>query len=188
MASAQRSIKSSMYKLIAIVLLSGGFTPHLWAQDYVNQEHVKAMSALTNMAGSWEGGGWFMTRSGEKETFTQTEEIKFQLGGTILLIEGIGRDSNDAEKLVHHAMAIISYDPQKKQYAMKSYLADGRSTSASMTIDAPGKITWWFEDGHGGTIRYKINLSEKDWQEIGEYSRDGENWQQFIEMNLQKTG
>ena len=70
---------------------------------------------------------------------------------------------------------------------MKSFLSNGLSTDADFeVIEANKSFKWWFKDKRGGTIKYSLNFEEDTWEEIGEYSRDQENWMKFFEMNLKK--
>ena len=41
--------------------------------------------------------------------------------------------------------------------------------------------------GDYGKMRYTIGFQNDRWEEIGERSRDGETWQQFFEMNLDRV-
>ena len=40
--------------------------------------------------------------------------------------------------------------------------------------------------GLGGQIRYSIQVNNNIWDEVGEYSRDGQTWFKFFKMHLRK--
>ena len=44
------------------------------------------------MVGTWDGSGWAMNPDGTRNEFNQHEEIVSKLNGTILLVEGTGKD------------------------------------------------------------------------------------------------
>lgn len=51
------------------------------------------------------------------------------------------------------------------------------------------KIIQWSFDGprKGSIIRFTEDFSKENiWNEVGEISMDGENWNKFFEMNLEK--
>ena len=39
-----------------------------------------------------------------------------------------------------------------------------------------------------GRVRYTIRVEDDLWREVGEFSPDGERWNQFFEVNLRRTG
>lgn len=171
-----------------IMLLSLVVSNPLAARQYVNEAHVKAIEKLDFWVGTWKGEGWMMAPDGKRHSFTVDEMIEKKLGGTILLIEGIGRNKDDEGAIGHHALAVLSYDPAANRYAMQSYLANGRSTKADVTITGDHKLVWGFDLPQRGKVRYTIDFDPTagTWSEIGEYSADGENWQQIFAQKLKK--
>ena len=145
----------------------------------------EAMKNLSVIPGIWEGKGWQMDMNGEKKYSNVTEKLQWKLDSTVILLEGLGK--KDDGTVVHNALAILTYDAANKKYTMNSYLSSGMSTSANFEVIKPNEsFKWWFEDGRGGTIRYTITTDGKKWKEVGEYSRDGNQWFNFFEMNLTK--
>lgn len=174
-----------MKRIIAVLFLA--FTYNLSAQipDF-SAEVKKEMQKVEIMAGKWEGRGWRQNPNGEKSFSNVSENLYWKLDGTILVMEGIGK--TDEGNVVHNAFGVLSYNPFQKKYRMSSHLTNGMSTDASFEVIESNKLfKWWFEDG-GGTIRYTIINDGKNWKEDGEYSRDGNNWSKFFEMNLVRVG
>jgi hypothetical protein len=118
------------------------------------------------------------------------EHIEYKLDGMVLLVEGIGKakDAANKEFVAHHALAVLSFDKASNQYKFKTYLKDGRSTDAWFTVVTDNNFQWGF-DTPQGKIRYSIRMepAAKTWNEIGEFSADGTTWRKFFEMNLKKT-
>ena len=149
------------------------------------------MRKLDFLVGEWQGEGWIRMGPGEPEHMIQTETVRSKAGGKALLIEGLGREKladGTAGKVVHDALAVVSWDDAAKAYRFQTWLADDRP-SVPMTFDvpSPNNIVWGFDTPEGAKIRYTISLTEKgEWHEIGEFSRDGKTFMKFFEMTLQK--
>ena len=146
----------------------------------------KAMKNVSVINGRWQGRGWSLMGGGEKSYTNVTENFQWKLDSTIVMLEGLGK--KDDGTVVHNALAILSYDIFKKKFSLNSYVARGLSTNANFEVLEPNKkFRWWFDDGHGGTIRYNITIEKKQWKEEGEHSSDGKTWNKFFEMNLKKA-
>ena len=150
---------------------------------------VEEMKKLSFLVGEWKGEGWTEFVPGQRRTATATEKGQVKLGGTVLMLEGMGttkRPGSQEEIVVHNALGILSYDSNAKLYRLRSYLANGR------WIDADAKFTdkgfqWGFQV-QGMSMRYTVKLNEKgEWFEFGEMSQDGKTWRQFHEMTLQRV-
>ena len=145
----------------------------------VDVELQKEMAKLDFMVGQWAGQGWSMGPDMQRHAFDQKENIQYKLDGTAILVEGIGTTNG---QVIHNAMAVITYDKQKKHYLFRSYLFDGKSGEYKGEL-IDGKFHWYLNDG----MRYIIHQNEQDqWYEIGEINRNG-TWYPFFEMTLNKT-
>lgn len=147
---------------------------------------LAAMARLSELEGRWKGSGWMRRGPGEPHRFDGTETVAMRLDGRVLVIEGEHRAAG-TDQVVHHAMAVVSWDEEAGEYRFRSYLANGRE----------GDFTGRFEDGAfvwgmelpGQQIRYTIRFGDDRWLEIGERSADGgESWQKFFEMDLARAG
>ena len=125
------------------------------------------MQQLNFMTGKWTGCGWMVHPDQIRSTFTQEEEIAFELNGRVMLLKGVGRDEEGTIR--HNALAVISYDSSTDAYKMMSYLEDGRFTEATMELLGAGKVKWGFEV-EGGTISYLIDIKDGKWKEDGSFS------------------
>lgn len=144
---------------------------------------LESMNKLYFMIGTWEGTGWYQMGQDERDVFNIHETITEKLDGLLLLIEGHGTSNGQT---VHKALAVISWDPDKKQYNFESHTYDGRSAKATATLEA-NIFTWGFDVPGRGSIRYVINISDDDeWIEKGSYSPDGETWYPFMGMTLKR--
>lgn len=135
------------------------------------------ITELSFMVGNWEGTGW-MAGKGGKSNFDQTEEIEFKLDSTAILIEGKGTANG---KVVHNALAILTYNKAEDNYTFRSFLPSGQNAEFKAEL-IENKLFWYPNEN----VRYIIWLNEnRQWYERGEYKR-GEDWNQFFEMTLDK--
>ena len=181
-----------MIRIIPLLclLLVGITSNKLFAQpsEAVAKEKMKP---FTHWAGHWQGEGSIQMGPGQPKKSTVDEHIEFKLDGTVLLVEGIGKSIEGPSMeshVVHHALAVLSFDQTTSQYKFNSYLKDGRSTQAWFKIIEENKYEWGF-DAPTGKIKYSIAIdpTTKTWNEIGQFSNDnGANWRHFFEMNLKK--
>ena len=145
----------------------------------------EAMKKFASFSGKWEGKSWSLMQNGEKHSSNVSENMQWKLDNSLIQIEGTGK--TDEGKVVHHALAFLYFDVSQKKYKMQSHLVSGLTTEATFDVIEPNhKYEWWFEDGRGGTIKYKITIENNTWKEEGEYSRQGIQPAKFFEMNLTK--
>jgi hypothetical protein len=150
---------------------------------------LNEMAKLKFLVGSWKGTGWMEFAPGQKQPFNSSEQVDLKLDGLLLLIEGIHHVSLPAEQRelkVHHALATITYDAARKDYAVRASKATGESVDARGRYE-DGAFIWGFQDPRMGHLRLTIRLVGGKWQEIGERSADGRMWTKYLEMNLAKS-
>ena len=179
-------MKKPILLFLQFLLLINTFSLSVKAQAPTPAAQIEEMKKINFLVGEWQGEGWIQLGPNKRETFKQHETVQSKLNGLTMVIEGLGKSKDGSERIVHNALAVISYDLQKKSFRFSAYLANGQS------IDAEAKITkdaleWGFTQAYG-TIRFTISLNEKgEWHEIGEINPDGKNWYKNFEMTLQKV-
>jgi hypothetical protein len=176
---------------MTLTLIAAVSCANLLAQAPGEPVNKEKMKVVAGWIGRWQGEGWMQMGPGEPKKSSVDEKIESKLDGTVMLVEGIGKAPNASgqETVVHHALAVLSYDQQSGQYKFKSYLKDGRSTEAWFNVTGENKFQWGFDIPNRGNSRYTIGIdtAKKTWSEIGEFSPDGTTWSKFLEMNLKKT-
>lgn len=149
--------------------------------------HRAAIDSLDFMVGRWVGDAWSMRGPGNRVETKMTETVERKLGGVVLQVEGLGvvpaTDSAPA-RVVHNALAVISFDPATGAYSMRSYITTGQYGDFVLNR-IPGGVSWTVEVP-GGRVRNTAHIAGDTWHEIGEFSRDGTNWSQTMEMNLRR--
>jgi hypothetical protein len=150
-------------------------------------ECKQELKKLNSFVGNWKGEATYMRGPGSQVSINQEEKIEYKLDGTVLLIEGTGRDAGG--NIAFNAMGLVNYNVNDKQFKFKTYLKDGRSTDAYFNITGDNTYEWGFDIPGGGKSKYTITIDpvQKTWNEKGEYSSDGNNWFPFLELNLKKV-
>jgi hypothetical protein len=173
--------------LLALLLATAGTSGAQMMPDLAKQHDQ--MRKLSFLLGRWEGEGWVQMGPGGREEFLQSEEIVWKLDSLVIQIDGIGRTKSpdgSAGAIGHQALGILSYDEPGSRYRFLAYTAEGRVADAVATV-GERSLVWTIAVPGGIQIRYTILLDEKEqWQEVGEFSSDRENWTQFLQMTLHR--
>ena len=141
----------------------------------------EAIQALAFLDGTWRGSATVQERPG---ALVQTERVGPLLGGTVRVVEGRGYDGRG--ETVFNALGIISYDPVRRAYSMRSY-AMGYAGDYPLTV-RPDGFSWSYPAGPGATMRYTATIRGDEWLEVGERVTDGGATTQTIELRLRRIG
>ncbi len=141
------------------------------------------MKALSWMDGVWRGPAVTTRPGGVKITVTQTERSGPLLGGAVHVVEGRGYNADGSTGF--NALGIISYDPDKDAYSMRSY-AMGQAGDFPMVLTPTGAV--WTIPAGPATIRYTITAQDGVWHEVGERVVEGQPPMPFFEMTLKRVG
>ena len=167
--------------IVAAMLLAPLCSLHAQAPP-LDPAHAAEMKKLDWLVGEWKGEAVFQMGPDQKATVAQSERIEKRVGGTVLVIEGLGQADG---RVVHEAFAIVTWDPVAKKHLVSAYLPNGRSVVADAKA-GDGTLEWWFDTAEG-SMRYVIERSKDgDWVETGYRNRPGGTPAKFLEMNLKK--
>jgi hypothetical protein len=175
-----------MRRLLALVvaLIVSGALPGA-AQETSLQASLQPLAFLI---GEWDGTGWIRTGPGEPATFHQHEVVRAAAGGSVLIIDGLGRSTVPGQdgRIVHQAFAVVSYDSAGSRFRWRAYRAGGDELDVVPEVGRD-RLTWGFPSP-GGSIRFTIDRTAGgDWHEIGEFVRAGAPDTKFFEMTLQRV-
>lgn len=160
--------------IILTILISNASFSQNSETDSISKAKVKE---LKFMVGNWSGTGWMMGRNVKSE-FEQTERIEFKLDSTAILIEGKGKSNG---KVIHNALAILTYNKNEDNYSFRSFLPSGMN--AEFKAEKIDNKLYWYPNEN---VRYVIWQTDNgQWYEKGDFKRDG-NWTQFFEMTLDR--
>jgi hypothetical protein len=173
--------------MIIIIAIAGLQVSSTFGQGEAPEELKKEMQKLSYMAGKWKGEASIRQPDGSVMKVNQEEDIQYKLDGTILLVEGTGRNPVN-NNISFNALAVVSYNPYSKSFGMKSHIMDGRQTEAYFKVLGENHFEWGFETPDKAKIKYDLvlNPQQNTWIEKGEYSPDGNTWFPFMEMKLKK--
>jgi hypothetical protein len=165
-----------LYSILFASLCCGQQAPNLPAQR-------EAMKKLAFLVGKWSGGATTSRGPNETVKVKQTEDVQFKLGGLLLLIEGTGRNPDNAE-VMFNALATISYDEAAKAYRFRAY-NDGRYLDTDLKVPENG-FEWGYKAGPAD-VRFVMRLNDKgEWVETGDVKFGDNPPQRTFEMTLRK--
>jgi hypothetical protein len=121
---------------------------------------------------------------GKRHSFESHELVTPKLSGNAILIEGKHHQPGDPSRLVHDALAMITWDSRTNAYRFRSALANGMGGDFPVEPTANG-FTWSIP-APGGTITYVVTHADGVWTERGR--RKGEDGREvdFFEMTLRR--
>ena len=141
----------------------------------------EAMKALAFLDGEWRGTARTDEVPGEMR---HTERVGTLLDGTIRLVEG--RAYDPAGKTLFNAFAIISYDPVRRAYSLRSH-AMGFAGDYPLTV-RPDGFSWSHQAGPGAVVRYTATVKNGEWHEVGERVAGDAAPVKTVELRVKRTG
>jgi hypothetical protein len=142
----------------------------------------EAMKVLSGIDGEWRGEARTLALDGTWHTFTQTERVGPMLDGAVKVIEGRGYEADGSTNF--NAFAVISYDPDRKTYSMRSYTS-GRQGDYPITPTEAG-FNWEIQAGPNMKIEYVATVKDGVWTEVGtRIPKDGPPVK-FIEFTVKR--
>ncbi len=142
-----------------------------------------AMQPLAGMAGVWRGQATMTLRSGKRHTITQTERVGPFLGGSVMVMEGRGYESDG--RVSFNALGVVSYQPARKAYTMRAY-AQGHAGNFPLQLTDDG-FQWDIKAGPT-TMHYTATIGNGTWHEVGDRILPGGKSVRFFEMTLTRVG
>lgn len=179
-------------KKIIISLLAALFfaTGTLNAQQSKAADKKNPLNRLSFLLGEWQGTAWRMTQTGKRENTNAFEKVTCRLDCGIFIVEGLGVKTDSVTKesiTVHDAFGIIYYDAKTNSISMRAHTKDGVTETVIEFLEEK-LIRWNIDIPNGSKIRFTVDFKTANkWFEIGEFSRDGQNWMKFLETALTKT-
>ena len=156
------------------------------AQAPIPEEARTAMAPLAWLAGEWAGEATLAERGGTR-VLHQTEEVRQALEGSLLVVEGTGREPAHEGAVAFRAFAVLSAGDEPGQYRVAAWRA-GRFGDARAEVAEDGTLTWGFLTPDGGEVRYVTRQPEPGvWHETGAFRATGDDaWRPFLEMTLRR--
>ena len=146
-----------------------------------------AMERLHFLVGDWGGDVVSQTQAGQQSRHWQTEWVRYKLNGQVLALEGLGRRvlPTGAADTIFNAWASVDWTPERG-YLMRTQTLNGRTGEVPLAVSDSG-FSWGMKFP-AGQVRYTMRLLPSgEWHERGEFSRDGVNWINNLEMRLKRA-
>jgi hypothetical protein len=143
----------------------------------------EAMAKLSLMDGVWRGPASTIGPGGTKHEIIQTERVGPMLDGAVKIVEGRGYDADG--NVAFNALGIVSYDPVRQAFSMRSY-AMGNAGDFVLTPTADGFV--WKIPAGPMTIHYTAVVKDDTWHEVGDRMVPGQDPIRFFEMTLTRVG
>ena len=153
-------------------------------------ELTPALAPLAGLLGRWDGPATAMTQSGPVELW-QTEEVRAEIGGALIVVEGTGRQMGEdgtPGEVVFNAFGVFSVDAQTGTVWMDAFTQEGRHTRVAPDVLQDG-FDWGIDVEAGPTMRYQMRFDDEGrWTETGRVSMDGgETWFDSFSMTLSRV-
>ncbi len=175
-----------MKKILVVIFIAFSITGNVYSQspgeNEIAQKVQAAMKKLEPLAGEWEGSAT-ITRGPNKTEIKQQEKVSFKVKEHALLIEGTGLDSDG--NVVFEAIGLIVYSPFTESYSIRAVRDNGLFIDTEVIV-SDNQLQWTIPAANGGKARQTITFDDSSWEEVGEYSQDGEHWMRYLSMSLTK--
>jgi len=163
------------------------FTFSIKGQNLIqpSQTALDAIDKISFITGTWKGAGWLQIDT-QKLSFNQDEIIYKKANGTIIQIEGLGKDTIDSTKLIYQDFDLIYFNADSGKYQIKSLRDNGKLIDGNILFPDEHTMQWVYGNQEKGKVRYTISVRDKEYLEIGEMYVEDDNWIKFFEMVLKK--
>jgi hypothetical protein len=142
----------------------------------------QAIKALPLADGEWRGPSRKKSKDGWVEML-QTQRVSTLLGGTVRVVESKGFEKSG--ELTYEAFAVISFDPDAKAYAMRSY-SNGRVRDYLVTA-TDDSFGWKVEAGPDLAIRYENTLKNGVWTQTATRLPAKGEPETYLEFSLKRA-
>lgn len=140
------------------------------------------MAPMEFMLGTWTGDGWSQAPGGQKRTFKHVETLTLKLNGSMIQDEMYDLDENG--KPTRHGLVMMGYDATAKTFKVWAFQPGGRCIEG--VASATGSVFEWSTKIAATSYRWKVTITGDQWVESGELSTDGQQWTQFMQLNLRR--
>jgi hypothetical protein len=142
----------------------------------------EAMRKLAFLAGDWSGPVIIIRGPGEPLHLTQSEYIRYELDGLVMLIEG--KSTGADGKVQFQALATIAFDDASHTYRFRAY-TDGHYIDAALTPLDRG-FSWGFTAGPAHVVNTMRLTSKGEWHEVTEVAMGNNPPMHSVDMTLQR--
>lgn len=141
-----------------------------------NSPQYQALEKLNFLVGNWAGQGISYDADGVASEYFDTEFVRYDLSGEILLINANGYANG---KISYQLHTVIHYDIAAKKYVYSPYSANG---TRPFTCDLVSKRLICLNESQDFRLTFQ-RLTDGIWNEYGE-RHYGDGWRKTFETKL----
>lgn len=156
-------------KLVPLIVFAAGLFPcRMSAQappalEGVLDRHRPSLEALALLDGDWQGSGWTLTGTGEKQTFQQVIQVRSADEDTLKMLQGTSFDETGHQ--LGTTVEVFSVDDSTGAYLLTLYTG-GQAVVVPIHPEGGG-FTLEFPEG-AATIRSTVTVTAAAWHEVME--------------------
>ncbi|MGE0441154.1 MAG: hypothetical protein AB7L66_11900 [Gemmatimonadales bacterium] len=147
-----------------------------------------AMERFAFLVGNWSGDAWAVVGRGQRLEMRQTEQVRFAVGGQVLVVEGVGRLLRDGVPgdTAFHAFGTIDWRPDRG-YRLRSFTLAGFEGEFPVELTEDG-YRWTMDLPSGASVRYVMRrMPDGAWNERGEFVRANQPGVPTTELMLRRV-
>ncbi len=123
-----------------------------------------ALSKVGFLVGDWEGEGWSLTKSGERQRFWAKEFYRYRGDKDLMDMEGrFGAVLPDGTRAPEdeYALGILFFDRKTGEYRMWHYSSNGTAFTVTMDFDIAKRTAQYTREfGERGIGRFEVAVGE----------------------------
>jgi hypothetical protein len=151
-----------------------------------------ALARVDFLVGDWEGEGWSLTRSGQRNKFWVKEFYRYRGNKDLMDMEGRFGDilpdgSRSAER--EYDLGILFFDRESQEYRMWHYSSDGTVFTVKIAFDMKARSAQYTKEYAPGELG-KFSLAVGDdgvWVTTFEILRPDKTWLQAMEFRMKRV-
>lgn len=176
--------KTSMTTMsVAAMMLAMGVTGPGQAEDEALPGELLAW-----MDGEWQGQGWVIDRTGQRQTFDVFETAEIRAGGHVVIVAGEGfapAGAGREGRKVHDAAGFITATGSPG-YQMRAITYQGHMQDADIALTGTG-FEWSIDLGQEARVVYTTTYEDGVWSETGAYCSPQTGCMQNFSMRLERV-
>jgi hypothetical protein len=151
-----------------------------------------ALSKVGFLVGDWEGEGWSLSSSGQRERFWAKEFYRYRGNKDLMDMEGrfgaiLPDGAMSAEQ--QYALGILFFDRENHEYHMWHYSSNGTAFTVKMDVDIERRTAQYTRKLAQGELgKFQVAVGEDGiWVTQLEILRPDNSWLQVMEFRMKRV-
>ena len=182
----------SLFSVLFFLPQAPGSEAQTTTSEQPGQEGRAAISKLDFVLGEWEGEGWSLAPSGERNRFWIKESYVYRGAKDLMDMEGRFRDirpDGSVSPIEDYALGVLFYDPESKEYRMWHYSSNGTVFTVKMDMDIKARTAQYTrKTARGDLSKFTLVVGEDGvWVSKIEYLRPDSTWFTVLEFRMKRV-